>query len=223
MTLRRWSNQLPNDLECLGFVVHEDDCKHVGVLYHLDDGIAWLCHLGWNWSLRVERPGAQYFWGKSGLDRVEKRYLAAYFDLVGKANPTNIYYGIDSSGRCFDDNGDAIPLPLGKGMTCASFIVNVFKSLQIPLIDESTWPRGRVQDRDWAQYVVDQLENDPAVPRDHVEAIKLDIALACRFRPSEVAGAMLSEDPPVSLADAERLAQEIMNEMTQCLQNEAAA
>lgn len=221
MNLRRWSDQLPNDLDSLGFVVHEDNCRHIGVLYHLDDGIAKVCHLGWNWDLRIDSPSQTYFWGKSGLDRIEKRYLAAYFDLVGRKNPANIYYGLDSSGHCFDEFGSAIPLPIGKGMTCASFIINVFKSLEIPLIDETSWPHGRPQDQQWASSVVQQLEDDPRVPRDHVDAVKKDIAMACRYRPCEVAGAMSSDHTPLALVDAERLAQEILDEINEIRRLEA--
>jgi hypothetical protein len=213
MILRRWSDELPHDLEHFGFALHHEQGKHIGVLYHLDNGVPRFCHLGWNWSLRIDKPTQSYFWGKSGLDRYTKRFLAAQFDLIGRANPDTIPYGIDAYGKCFDSDGNYIPLPVGKGMTCASFIVSVFRSLGIPLIDETTWPKGRESDKEWGHWVLQMLRRDPAVPITHIDALKSDIDEASRFRPCEIAAALLSEDPPVPFEDAERLANEILAEM----------
>lgn len=213
MMLRRWTDELPNDLEHLGFVLHENSARHIGILYHLDDGIVRFCHLGWNWDLCVENPSPRYFWGKSGLDKYNKRFLATNFDVIGRANPNTIPYGLDSSGGCFDEEGNYLPLPLGKGMTCASFIVSVFRSLGLPLVDEASWPRGRIEDQQWGQWVVEELTKDKRVPRDHVEAVKKDIENIRRFRPCEVGAALTSDSPPVLFADAERLATEILAEI----------
>ena len=215
MILRRWSDELPHDLEHFGFALHTDQGRHIGVLYHLDDGAVRMCHLGWNWDLRLDRPTSNYMWGKSGLDGYTKHFLAAQFDLIGKANPNAIPYGLDAYGDCFDSDGNYLPLPIGKGMTCASFIVSVFRTLRIPLINEASWPKGRDSDKAWGLFVIKLLESDPSVPVEHIKALKRDIAEVSRFRPAEVVAALMTDDAPLAFADAERMANAILAEMAQ--------
>jgi hypothetical protein len=107
-----------------------------------------------------------------------------------------------------------LPLPLGKGMACASFIVSVFRSLGFQLIDEASWPSGRIVDQEWGgEWVVHGLEGDPRVPHDHVAAVRNDIAQVRRFRPCDVGAAMISDNPPVQFLEAEKLANEKLAEI----------
>lgn len=209
MRLGVWSHELPNNLEFLGFAIKHVDASHVGILYHLDDGLVKYCHFAWYGDLRNEPPHPYYLWGNCGLDRYNKRFLASNFDVIRAANPNCIPYGIDSTGSCFDENKKFLPLPLGKGMTCATFILAVFASYGLPLVDAQTWPVGRVDDKEWAQGVMKALHEHHA-PQAHIDAMQNDIVTVSRFRPSEVAGAIWSINSPITFAEAQILSQEIM-------------
>jgi len=66
-----------------------------------------------------------YLWGSSGLDPVNKVFMAAYVALL-KQNAADVPYGIDYGGIYFDDQGRYIVQPVGRGLTCATFILAVF-------------------------------------------------------------------------------------------------
>jgi hypothetical protein len=218
MRLGYWTAELPNDLEHFGFALHPQSARHVGVLYHLDDGIVRFCHFAWHGDLRNEIASSGYLWancylwGNCGLDNYTKRFLAANFHTISLENKDCIPYGIDQNGSCFDENNRLLPLPLGKGMTCATFIMAVFRSLGMPLIREETWPKGREADKQWAREVVDTMKY-LKVPEQHFQAVEKDIDNVSRFHPSEVAAAISSEMPPMEFAEAERLSKEILAEL----------
>lgn len=214
MQLAIWTDQLPNNLDTFGFAVHCDNAKHVGILLHLDDGEVRLCHFAWHADLRNEPANTvaagRYVWGNSSLDIYNKRFLASNFNHISTANANSLPYGLDASGACLDENNTFFPIPLGKGLTCATFIVAVMRSLGYPILQEETWPVGTEADQRWAEQVVSDLTTHKA-PQAHIDEVRKDLVNISRFRPSQVAGALGSvTTSPASHEEAERLSQEIL-------------
>jgi hypothetical protein len=177
--------------------------NHCAILYKLDGREARLCHFADHHDLRDEITHAPYLWADAGLDPANRRFVAAW---VGNLyiNKDNIPYGLDSAGCCFDvATGEFITPPIGKGLTCSTFITSVLRSLGFDVLKESEWPQ-RSADVVFGQTVVERLVAAHA-NEDHIQAVKADIG-AQRFRPEEVVGAITLSAWPVEFADARAIA-----------------
>ncbi len=100
----------------------------------------------------------------------------------------------------------------GLGFTCATFVVAVFASHGIYLVDEDTWPE-RAND-DFQTWVVQTLR-DPrwGATAEHIAGVESQVG-GRRVRPSEVLGAGRDEQIPLSYADASAAAAEILQEVS---------
>lgn len=93
--------------------------------------------------------------------------------------------------------GTYVPLGEERGLTCATFVLAVFRTVGIELVDVPLWP-ARPEDHEWIDRVAAQIR---AVDPGHADAVAGD-GLCARFRPTEVGGACLVPPHPVSFADA---------------------
>ena len=153
----------------------------------LDEGAARLIHFAWHRDLRDDEPDNTYLWADIGLDTANARYLAAFAANL-KRNQVNIFYGLDQAGSCFDsETGDFIPPPLGKGLTCATFILAVMRSVGFAALLEESWS-PREDDAAFGQQIVEDLiATQPPIDPAHISVLASD-AGAKRFRPEEVVG-----------------------------------
>jgi hypothetical protein len=208
------SRNVPFDeLSFLGVAVCEVDADqiHVGFLYKLDDGEVRLCHFARHFALRDHPPSPNYLWQNMGLDETSRHFVAAYVANY-RINPANIPFGIDPGGACFDSvTGDFIRPPLGKGLTCATFIIAILKANGFSLLIENQWP-NRPDDDEWQEKILRVLAEHCDDP-EHFEAAERDIG-AKRYRPEEVAGAATLEAWPVEFNDARSVANEILRDIS---------
>ncbi|NMQ20807.1 hypothetical protein E4P82_17370 [Candidatus Competibacter phosphatis] len=182
--------------------------RHVGLIYWIDNSGPRFCHLAWHFMLRDEPLPADYFCGPSGLDPVNKIFMAAYVALLNQ-NVGDVPYGIDYDGTYFDDQGHYIVQPLGRGLTCATFILAVFARNGFDLVETESWPE-RPDDVEWQQQIIGVLGRYAS--REHIEAVKQNVG-AKRFRPEEVAAGVVSQNIPLHFSAARVLAQEILHDM----------
>lgn len=182
--------------------------RHVGLIYRVDNSGPRFCHLAWHFMLKDEPLPTDYFWGLSGLDPVNKTVMAAYVALL-KQNASDVPYGIDYGGIYFDDRGRYVVQPLGRGLTCATFILAVFARNGFDLVKIESWPE-RPDDIEWQQQIIGVLTHRAS--REHIEAVKQNIG-AKRFRPEEVAAGVISENIPLDFSAAHASAQEILHDM----------
>jgi hypothetical protein len=219
MTVCR-SDERPFDaVKYLGVVVRAVDSidpaasfgLHSGFLYKLDGQPPRLNHLAWHFDLRDE-PAVddKYLWADTGLDERNSQVIAAWL-TDRRERPSMIPYGLDAQGACFDkETQDFLPPPLGKGLTCATYMQAVLKHLGFILLDEATWPADRAEDASWQVAVVDVLRKTGAA-EDHINALASDVG-SKRLRPAEVVGAatVTSGSWPVAFDRASAIAQTII-------------
>ena len=122
--------------------------RHVGIVYMPDNQTTpRICHLAWHYKLQDELLPTEYHWAPSGMDEYNKPVAVAYVATLSQ-NAQSIPYGLDYTLPYFDDNGRYNPQPLGKGLTCAPFILAVFASLGFTLLKRDEWP-SRSDDITW--------------------------------------------------------------------------
>lgn len=198
-----------DNVERLGLVIQATDFGlHTGFLYLTDEGPR-ICHLAFHHQLVDQDATPEYRWADIDLDLDNKIILANLVALIAHEKP-NIPYGFNLEGVAFDPStGKLIDPPVGKGLTCATFILAVFRTFSIPLLAEETWV-PRESDVEWQNSIISLLERRAA--HEHIEAVQQSRA-APRFRPDEVVGCASSDERPVKMEDAEILAKQIREDL----------
>lgn len=105
---------------------------------------------------------------------------------------SQVPYGFNYDEYAFYDLGSGM-LHLGShesGLTCATFVMTLFHSIGIDLIDLSNWPK-RPEDDDWegrTKRLLSQYKVQVNMSKEHLERLKYEVLTGCpRYRPEEVA------------------------------------
>ena len=184
---------------------------HCGLLYRSGHEVR-ILHLAFHHDLRDEPPNNRYLWAEvpeEELDEDNAMALAAWARVVGERHP-DISYGIDRTGVIFRPDGSLLPHPLGRGLTCATFVMAMFAyQMHYPLAEE-TWPQ-RETDRDWKAHVVGLLRKYN-VAEEHVAEVER-ATVETRFRPEEVVGGATTQGWPKVYDQARPIAEAILKEL----------
>lgn len=180
---------------------------HAGVLYK-DPGEAHrLLHLAFHALVANDTlPDARfvYYWARLPLDADRAAALSGFCRRVAKRSPP-IPYGIVYEGGRLAEDGTAELSGKAVGLTCATFVLSVFKSAGLDLLNLGTWP-VRKDDVVWHEHIVKMLNDvrnrhPDRISENHIMAVAQESGCA-RFRPEEVAAAC-GLRWPVSFCDVE--------------------
>ena len=208
----------PANIDKIGLALkgNHDQC-HVGIIYKAeDDPIPYLLHLAWHFYLKNDPDiPLEYIWVDLPLDELNKTVIAQYCKHISiKNSDGKIPYGFNIEGRFFDRSGSWIGAE-GTGLTCATFILAVFREMSLPLLKTEEWPI-RSDDEAWQRKILTDLLMYGA-STEHVTKQQSNFGGA-RFRPTEVFGAATSENTPVGYDEAVDLAATIFTKL--CKHNE---
>jgi hypothetical protein len=146
-----------------------------------------------------------------GLDPLNRKVVSAWLHAFAQ-NAQMVGYGFSSAGCRVeaDANGQPRyrPADPGRGLTCASYIVFVLDQLGFELLRTVEWP-SRPEDTDWQNEILSVLTASGCMTPDELNTIASDIG-SVRFRPIEVAAAATRTQIPVSFAEAQAIAAQIM-------------
>jgi hypothetical protein len=160
---------------------------HVGLVYRHEDRVL-ICHMALPFDLRNQPPSNHYFWDASPLSSRTQQILVSYLRLVAENNPNTIPYGFGYDGTYFDGNGNFTRAnEIGAGLNCATFIMAIYQSLEIPLLREDSWIR-RAEDAEARTNLIAELTAyDPGLDLTPMAPFIEGV----RFRPEEVAAGVL--------------------------------
>lgn len=199
-------------LLCRPAAAGEREVKHVGILFKdREKREIRLLHLAFHHLLVEGTPEPRYGWTalpSSSLVPEKARVLARLCGLLGgkyrRGSPSQLAYAFRYRGGKFDPASGDFLSQGGHGLTCATFILAVFASHGIHLLDCEQWT-SRPGDAEWQAEMLRTLrETRPPVDPRHLQAIEAEIPCA-RFRPEEVAAAGLAGTLPMGFQDAERV------------------
>lgn len=188
---------------------------HIGILYlHENDqglGETRLCHFLGGLP-KNEPPSSSYYWITTPIDEDESFVVGAYCRAVGdpKINMRGIPYGFSFRDGLFDPNGRWLGVK-GEGLTCATFVLAMFRTLGYDLIEIDSWeqkPKADIQeDKQWygfiSRYCQDDVDQKNPDSGDYYP----------RFRPEEVAVGANSENQPLIFTDAKTLGIELVEKL----------
>lgn len=187
--------------------------QHCGILYRPAEEMVRFLHLAFHFDLRDEVVNGTYWWCQSGLDNENQEILAALSILIAEGSPS-IPYGFDKDGLVFDGHtGEMREAPPGKGLTCATFVVAVFRTYGFSPLLENSW-ESKAEDAAWQAAILAAMEANGA-SAEHVTAIRESEA-NMRFRPEEVVGAAAQPmtEWSIDYVQAQELAAEVLADMT---------
>lgn len=172
----------------------DENQHHVGVLHRGEAGVEML-HLAWHMHLRNEDPPQPIIVALPDLRDSRARSVAAMCRLVWRRHSQGgLPYGVRYQSGVFDlGSADLLLDPDAVGLTCATFVLAVYASVGIQLIDCSSWP-PRADDQEWHARIIALLKKYGA-SEEHLHAVQSEFGCS-RFRPEEVAGACLLDELP---------------------------
>jgi hypothetical protein len=200
----------PQTVTAIGIAVHRKGL-HIGVLYRVtDSATVRILHLAWHHALRSEELKADYAcWIRPDILDDRAMAIASFCRRIWKQNQRNqVPYGFSRPNDFFDTSGNLIKGPARIGLTCASFVLAVFAAAAFPLADLATWPVPTAVDIERQHELLQKLDEDPCVNKDHVQAAKAEIGNT-RYRPLDVAGAGAASEFPAPYSLASKAALEI--------------
>jgi hypothetical protein len=182
----------------LGF--SDEDQLHCGIIYRRDDDL-YILHLKWHNLLSKDNdllPFTRYVYLKIDSlpdDRIES--ICAMCEVIySRHNQRKIAYGIKYNyDTNFHDGLVNINHNVSSGLTCATFILAVFNSLEIRLLNIETW-KPRRSDLLWHQKIIDALQESSRrgyVSAEHLRLVTNERGCA-RYRPEEVAAGVSKAD-----------------------------
>jgi hypothetical protein len=152
-------------------------------------------------AIESEQMGGPFFCVVLSVEEDRARAIAGFWEFIASLGEQIGYALRDDPDALFDPNTGTLVLPNGKGLSCSTFVLTLFRSVRLPLIDTAGWPSDRPGDREAQQTLVRFLEQHCG-DREHVEAVRREIGCE-RVRPEEIAGAGLSRRLPVRYPEVE--------------------
>jgi hypothetical protein len=173
--------------------------KHVALLYRDPDGRCLIVHQGWHNLFLHEDWTADFHWCElDQLDLELQETLIDYIVLVatqGERHPIPYSVSFDPELN-FLETGEFKAWRKESGLTCATFILAMFKQFGLPLVIANSWPTTaeRNDDATWVIRILERLEEygrRASIPMPHVVPQRLQRHALRRFRPEEVVAAAI--------------------------------
>lgn len=163
---------------------------HCGVIFKSEGGFN-MIHLAWHFCLLHETNYEKYdnyIWAKTSLHRIRQDMVSAMCRKILKRKfEQNIPYGLIYNGGKFTEDGIMDLDSTESGLTCATFVLAVFNSCKIQLIDTLSWT-PRDEDASWHESIIASLiatKDKFNISEAHIDNLKKEVGCA-RFRPEEV-------------------------------------
>lgn len=183
---------------------------HTGILCRHEDGQLILVHLQWDYDLAYEVFDGTYSWVVPSLLTEEQNDIRGVCRAIARCMP-HIHYSFkfDTEAKLDPDTAALISEAAPFGLTCSTFVMAVFKSAELQLIQAAGWPE-RVEDERWYQRLVKHMGNTGVDP-EHIAKVEKDVKVI-RVRPEETAGACLESYRQVEFARASQNGLSVMEQ-----------
>jgi len=192
---------------------NQHDQNHIALLYDFEgDGNPLILHVASHQRLLNEKPTPNYLWLDLSdyFDPINKQIICAHIKKISDANPTtSVKYGFNVNSKYIDPETGVFKATMTEvGLTCATFVLEVFESCGFKLINWESWPKGQKNDIKWQkkilEFVFSRIQD---VEKEYLERQQKQIGNA-RYFPEEVA-ASTQVDTPANKADVKKLGKDI--------------
>jgi hypothetical protein len=187
------------------------DSAHSGVLHRDTDGRLMLLHLAWDNQLIEESFVHDYAWVAPRLLPEEADEVRNVCRDVARRKPKiHFSFRLDVEAVLDRDTGVLVSTHAPHGLTCSSFVLAIFNSAEVRLVDLEGWPL-RAKDCERYKYFYHLLKKFGA-DDNHLANIESDVE-TLRVRPEEVAAACECERLPANFSHCEPRGQSILRDL----------
>lgn len=190
-------------------------CTHSGVLHRHTNGQLFLLHLGGDCDLTHEVFNGTCnehacAWVIPDLLPEEVNEVRAVCRAVARTMPTIHYsFRFDPEATLDRATSQVISQHAPYGLTCSTFVMAVFNSATVRLVDLTNW-QTRAEDQAWYGRLLRYMARN-GVDQTHIARITSDVT-CLRVRPEEAAAACLAprDQLPAGFAHCEPNGREIL-------------
>ncbi len=185
---------------------------HIGLIFRDGESTPQILHLEQHYKLTKELLSENFsFIEIQSLDPLNQIHLAAHCSVIYELNCENTIPFAPCGGGNFDESGNYSG-NIGEGLTCSLFVKKIFESQGYEILDESNWP-VRDEDIEWQKDIMMAFEEYKASCKEHIRLQTDLIGTALRFRPEEIAAAMVFHEHLPTFEEIIPVAEEIMREL----------
>lgn len=209
------SNPQDIDLFCIAIGRPDRSRKqqHIGIYYTSATGDTKFLHQPFHYQPIESDPENKYLWLDVPLDADNKMHMATFCAMVAEENPEGIAYSICHKGTSFTKRGKFHTERHFAGLTCATFVMQIFESQVLPIIDVKNWKHIQ-PDKDWQNQILQLLVRCGSVEKDsdyyRFQRKCLEDGVA-RFKPESVAAAAVTPGAPHGPSDIDECSKKILN------------
>lgn len=197
-----WPPPKPGSCPPAAVAVWLPDGSHTGVVFTDENDKLRIIHLASHFDLRCEevRHGKLGWVLPAGsIPRERLELVAAMCERIWvRCQESKLPYGFRYNASRFHENGE---LELGTdecGLTCATFVLAVYQSVGLELLQLSSWPNRDDDERRFTSILA--VLRQAGADEKHIEAVSKETK-SVRYRPLEVAGGSCFS-PPAKFEDA---------------------
>jgi len=201
--------------------VHEGPIgAHVGLVYRTaTSGLHRLLHQAWHYDTHDDTIAdwsvvarASLWWVIPGLDPYELADLRmAAMRTANGLMERQIPYAMDRKDAAIDSEG-VVDLRASLGLTCATFVLLLFESANLQLIDAASWARDRSAARQAEDAAVHRRMVEYLRKEDPLHADRVQGDVECvRVRAEEVAVSSGITARPVGFSTADPLGRDLIS------------
>jgi hypothetical protein len=197
----------PSDPTLAIFIVRTIDGSHTGILFRVN-GVLIIQDLQWHERFRSEPCRRLPHFVTLGLEPEEQHDVRNMCQLIherqNSKDPSKEYripYAFRYTNKANINRATGeVQLVDGLGMTCSTFVLAVFQSVEIRLVNIETW-QAREDDVARHESLLKKMRGEepgfePA-PDDHIEQVAKEVN-CMRVRPEEVAATGMFDDLPAT-------------------------
>lgn len=190
--------------------------NHVALIYKNEKSEPMLLHHGWHRDTRNHAWDNKYY--SVPFQSLDVELQETFADwalevaprLVKSEIPYGVFYNLKAN---FGTDGKFIDRGDQSGHTCATFLLDLFYSYGLPLLDLMSWPEKREGDLEWQEKMLNILHNSGVIALD--EAKRQYSMKLRRFRPEEVAStAELYINNPLKFDEVQASATAIVKQLS---------
>ena len=212
------SRSYKGDVDTFGVALMETrpGSRHAGLIVDMPElGGKRFLHLAWHYMfLNDSIPQGCQTYGNDSFTKDEQDYLAERLLRRWKRNGNKVAYGLDYDGTPAFDSHDDFDGSEGRGLTCATFVLDFLSSCAFHICEVETW-KFRPEDEKFQQFIFEQLSNRLCIVEDaeQLARVKKSVGHAARFRPEEVVACFARfEDELIPMPPAQFWGYEVLHE-----------
>ncbi len=209
------------------FIMRTDGGAHTGII-HRNRGTLWVLDLCWHERLRSSPCDRDYACVIPDLEPEEINDVTGMCRLLDRRHQQRgvtggflIPYAFRHNNARFSNVTGELMLGSGVGLSCSTFVMAVFESSKVALLDLAGWP-ARSEDEVQLARLLRMMRDGipgfapPASP-EHLERVRSELPCV-RVRPEEVAASAMAVCLPANFERAERGGRWIMEWITEEIQ-----